>query len=225
MRWLFALLAGLLLASPTMPVRIGYDMHGLFAPSSCTLSPWTDCAALPSRREALAEARAREEERARRQAAIAAGLRLVVSIPEQRIYVIRQGNLIATSMVSTGKRGHATPTGTFAILGKAIKHRSNIYSNAPMPYMQRLTDGGVALHAGHLPGYPASHGCIRLPFAFARQLYGMTDWTTRVIVTHAAPGSSEAAAGLAESGRMLRPVDETEFRRLAPVSISPAKAG
>jgi hypothetical protein len=89
-----------------------------------------------------------------------------------------------------------------------------------MPYMQRLTNGGVALHAGHVPGYPASHGCIRLPYGFARQLYAMTDWTTRVIVTREAPGSAEAAADLAGSRGPIRQAGEegTEGVKLASVS-------
>jgi lipoprotein-anchoring transpeptidase ErfK/SrfK len=110
-------------------------------------------------------------------------LRILVSIPQQRAYVFRRGALLASAPVSTGRRGHPTPIGTFRILQKAVHHHSNIYSNAPMPYMQRLTGYGIALHAGHLPGYPASHGCIRLPWSFARRLYGMTDASTRVTIT------------------------------------------
>jgi lipoprotein-anchoring transpeptidase ErfK/SrfK len=117
----------------------------------------------------------------------AAAVRVIVSIPRQKAFVYRGGALIATSPVSTGKRGHETPVGTFRIIQKAVRHRSNIYANAPMPYMQKITHYGVALHAGHLPGYPASHGCIRLPWGFARKLYGMTDGSTRVTVTRATP--------------------------------------
>jgi lipoprotein-anchoring transpeptidase ErfK/SrfK len=117
----------------------------------------------------------------------AAAVRVIVSIPRQKAFVYRGGTLVATSPVSTGKRGHETPVGTFRIIQKAVRHRSNIYANAPMPYMQKITHYGVALHAGHLPGYPASHGCIRLPWGFARKLYGMTDGSTRVTVTRAKP--------------------------------------
>ncbi len=95
-------------------------------------------------------------------------LLMVVSIDEQRAYVYRNGVLTGVTTVSTGKKGHETPTGVFTILQKNKDHFSNIYNNAPMPYMQRLTWGGIALHAGGLPGYPASHGCIRLPSEFAR---------------------------------------------------------
>lgn len=111
------------------------------------------------------------------------GVKILVSLPQQKAYVFEDGELIATSPVSTGKKGHETPTGTFPILQKKVHHRSNRYSNAPMPYMQRLTWQGVALHAGSLPGYPASHGCIRLPHSFAKKLYDMTDHGTRVTVT------------------------------------------
>jgi hypothetical protein len=102
------------------------------------------------------------------------GISLVVSIPAQLAYVYRDGMLIAVSTVSTGREGKDTPTGEFTILEKRKFHRSNLYSNAPMPFMQRLTWDGIALHAGHLPGYPASHGCIRLPRKFAEKLFEVT---------------------------------------------------
>ena len=110
-------------------------------------------------------------------------VKIVVSIPQQKAFVYKAGALVAVSPVSTGKRGHETPTGIFPIMEKQVHHRSNKYSNAPMPYMQRLTAYGIALHAGHVPGYPASHGCIRLPFGFAKRLYGMTGYGTTVTVT------------------------------------------
>ena len=99
---------------------------------------------------------------------------IVVSLPMQVAYVYRGGILIGVSTVSTGQPGHETPAGSFTILQKARDHRSNIYDSAPMPFMQRLTWDGIALHAGQIPGRPASHGCIRLPHAFARQLYQVT---------------------------------------------------
>ena len=111
-------------------------------------------------------------------------IRIVVSLPQQKAFVFRGGELLDVAPVSTGRRGHETPVGTFRIMEKQVHHRSNLYSNAPMPYMQRLTSGGVALHAGHLPGYRASHGCIRLPWGFARKLYGITAPGTPVIVTN-----------------------------------------
>ena len=85
---------------------------------------------------------------------------MVVSITEQRAYVYRNGILIGATTVSTGRPGHLTPTGVFTVLQKQKEHRSTIYDGAPMPYMERLTWGGVALHACGLPGYPESHGCI-----------------------------------------------------------------
>jgi lipoprotein-anchoring transpeptidase ErfK/SrfK len=95
----------------------------------------------------------------------------IVSLAVQRCYVYRNGIIIAVSTVSSGKKGHRTPTGVFTILQKHIDHKSSIYDAAPMPYMQRLTWDGIALHAGNLPGYPASHGCVRMPMAFAKLLY------------------------------------------------------
>ncbi|HZF15909.1 MAG TPA: L,D-transpeptidase [Steroidobacteraceae bacterium] len=108
---------------------------------------------------------------------------MIVSLPEQRAYVYRNGVLIGASTVSTGKKGYETPTGVFTILQKNQDHYSNLYANAPMPYMQRLTWGGVALHAGKLPGYPASHGCVRMPYEFAQKLYAETKTGLTVVVS------------------------------------------
>jgi hypothetical protein len=94
-----------------------------------------------------------------------------VDIGRQRATVYRNGVRIAVTTISSGKTGHDTPTGVFTILQKNKDHRSSTYNNAPMPYMQRLTWKGVALHAGNLPGYPASHGCVRLPLEFAKLLF------------------------------------------------------
>src|SRR5262245_54779613 len=107
---------------------------------------------------------------------------IIVSIPDQWVAVYRNGTRIAVSTCSTGRSGHTTPTGTFVILEKDVNHHSSLYDNAPMPYMERVTWGGVALHAGNLPGYPASHGCVRLPRAFAQLLYGVTHLGTTVII-------------------------------------------
>ena len=120
-------------------------------------------------------------------------LLLVVSLDEQLAYVYRNGVLTGVSTASTGKRGYETPTGVFTILQKNEDHFSNIYDDAPMPYMQRLTWGGIALHAGGLPGYPASHGCIRLPSEFARLLFEITSTGMTVVVASTAGGLSEAA--------------------------------
>ncbi|HEX8667228.1 MAG TPA: L,D-transpeptidase family protein [Allosphingosinicella sp.] len=141
-------------------------------------------------------ARKAQPRKARWEPATGGAVHVLVSIPQQKAYVFRGSELVATSRVSTGKRGHETPTGSFRILQKKVKHRSNRYANAPMPYMQRLTSYGIALHAGHVPGYPASHGCIRLPWGFAKKLYGMTDAATRVTVTRARPRSGREAGNL-----------------------------
>ncbi len=107
---------------------------------------------------------------------------IVVNIGEQRAYVYRGEQLIAAATVSTGKDGKDTPSGTFAILQKKLDHRSNLYDSAAMPFMQRLTWDGVAIHAGRNPGFPASHGCIRVPTAFARKLFEATAVGTQVTV-------------------------------------------
>jgi hypothetical protein len=109
-------------------------------------------------------------------------LQIVVSIGDQRVTVYSDGVPFAQAPVSSGTRSHPTPMGVFSIIQKRRFHRSNIYSNAPMPFMQRLTWSGIALHAGVLPGYPASHGCIRLPNAFAQKLWRYTRIGARVIV-------------------------------------------
>jgi hypothetical protein len=108
---------------------------------------------------------------------------IIVSLKAQKAYAYRNGLPIGVSTVSTGRKGHVTPTGVFTILQKNIDHKSNLYDDAPMPFMQRLTWGGVAMHGGNLPGYPASHGCIRLPLAFAKLLYGITRLGLTVVIT------------------------------------------
>jgi lipoprotein-anchoring transpeptidase ErfK/SrfK len=108
---------------------------------------------------------------------------VVISLADQRASIYDANGLVTTTRVSTGQAGHRTPTGVFSVIGKERWHRSNIYSGAPMPFMQRITWSGVAMHAGVVPGYPASHGCIRLPAGFAPQLYGMTKMGARVVVT------------------------------------------
>jgi lipoprotein-anchoring transpeptidase ErfK/SrfK len=119
---------------------------------------------------------------------------MVVSIPLQRAYVYRGGTLIGVTTVSTGKPGHRTPTGRFDILQKRAKHFSNLYNNAPMPFMQRLTWGGIALHAGQIPGRPASHGCVRLPLEFARKLFSVTRVGASVHIVDKSPAPQEALA-------------------------------
>jgi len=108
---------------------------------------------------------------------------LVVNLATQRAILFRNGVPIGASTVSSGKTGHETPTGVFTVLEKKQEHYSKTYGNAPMPNMQRLTWKGVALHAGNLPGYPASHGCIRLPLKFSSLLFGATKLGMTVIIT------------------------------------------
>jgi hypothetical protein len=111
---------------------------------------------------------------------------LIVNLKSQRAVLYRNGVPIGATTVSTGKPGHDTPTGVFTILQKQVEHYSSKYDSAPMPYMERLTWYGVALHAGHLPGYPASHGCIRMPKAFAQLLYGVTAVGMTVVIANIA---------------------------------------
>ncbi len=122
-------------------------------------------------------------------------LLVVVNLSRQLATVYRNGVRIGITTVSTGKPGHDTPTGVFTILQKDANHRSSIYNNAPMPFQQRLTWDGVALHAGGLPGYPESHGCVHLPYAFARVLFAATRHGTTVIITGDARHPVTAASG------------------------------
>ncbi len=116
-------------------------------------------------------------------AADSRALQILVSKSDQSLSLYENGEIIATSKVSTGKAGHETPSGIFSILEKRKYHESNIYSAAPMPFMQRLTWSGIALHEGKVPNYAASHGCVRLPSKFARSLFGDTRTGVHVIIT------------------------------------------
>nr|WP_294847475.1 L,D-transpeptidase family protein [uncultured Sphingomonas sp.] len=107
---------------------------------------------------------------------------VIISLSDQMAYAYRSGTLIGAASVSTAKEGKITPTGIFPVLEKKPMHRSRKYNNAPMPYMQRLDNYGIAMHAGHNPGEPASHGCIRLPTQFAAKLYGITDIGSHVLI-------------------------------------------
>lgn len=125
---------------------------------------------------------------------------LIVNLKTQRAILYRNGVPIGASTVSTGRSGHRTPTGIFTILQKQVVHHSSKYDSAPMPYMERLTWYGVALHAGHLPGYPASHGCIRMPAGFAKLLYGLTSLGMTVVIGEVAAAPRVAPTPLLESG-------------------------
>lgn len=132
---------------------------------------------------------------------------VIASLPEQRVHVYRNGVRIAVSTCSSGKPGHETPTGVFTVLQKDARHRSSTYNNAPMPNMNRLTWDGIAMHAGNLPGYPASHGCLRLPLEFSRLLFTVTHIGTPVVVAGAASDPWE----LVHPGLVLAALDEDEL--------------
>jgi hypothetical protein len=108
---------------------------------------------------------------------------IAISIEQQILKVYDANGYFAETPISTGMRGHSTPMGVFSVIQKHKYHHSNIYSGAPMPYMQRITWSGVAMHAGVLPGYPASHGCIRMPMNFAVKMWGWTRMGARVVIT------------------------------------------
>lgn len=150
---------------------------------------------------------------------------VLVSLPDQRLYVYRNGVRIGHSTVSTGKPGKRTPTGAFTVLQKKVHHVSSIYKGAKMPHMQRLTWTGIALHAGHLPGYPASAGCVRMPVDFAGKLYSATGiGTTVIIADNKSAPSHTVRPGLLFTGKTGTPqsggfVWTPEKARTGPVSI------
>src|SRR5947207_3166350 len=145
-------------------------------------------------------------------------LMILVSVPEQMMHVYRNGILIGRSTVSTGSKGHDTPGGVFTILEKKETHRSKKYNNAPMPNMQRLTWTGIAMHSGQLPGYPASHGCIRLPYDFSQLLFATTSRGGTVVVgdgktptPHLASNPGLLLAPKDFTPAMLRPLAQQEY--------------
>ncbi len=129
---------------------------------------------------------------------------ILVSIPNQMMHVYRNGVLIGRSTVSTGSKGHSTPGGVFTILEKQKTHRSSTYDNAPMPNMQRLTWSGIAMHSGNLPGYPASHGCVRLPYDFSKLLFPITERGGTVVIGDSKKSQPYLAS---DPGLMLAPKD------------------
>jgi len=157
----------------------------------------------------------------------------IISLADQHIEVFEADGRSVRSRVSTGKAGHGTPTGVFSILQRRRYHESNIYSNAPMPFMQRLTWSGIALHQGYVPNYRASHGCIRLPGAFASRLWTMGHIGMRVIVSpkrvrpteFAHPGlPSPVSTGLPQLASVVRVSAVTEEPPVASASLSPYEA-
>lgn len=132
---------------------------------------------------------------------------VIVSITDQRVHIYRNGVRIAVSTCSTGRPGHETPTVVFVVLQKDRNHRSSTYNNAPMPNMNRLTWDGIALHAGNLPGYPASHGCVRLPLKFSALLFEVTHLGTPVILAD----EHHFPMAVVHPGMILSSFAETEF--------------
>ncbi|MEM7144103.1 MAG: L,D-transpeptidase family protein [Verrucomicrobiota bacterium] len=132
---------------------------------------------------------------------------MVVSIDDQMAYLYRNGVEIARSTVSTGRPGKETPTGVFTVLQRKVEHESSIYKGAQMPYMQRLTWGGIAIHAGDLPGYPASAGCVRLPYAFSEKVYGVMHNGATVAITKkgATPSHSTKPVSVLLASRAQNP--------------------
>lgn len=167
-------------AGRPIPSASAQDLFGLWdAPPSYTARKKPTAAART--KAAPEKPQPREEDTASRRAE--GPLVVNISLSRQRLTVYDANGPVASAPISSGRAGYATPTGVFTILQKRRMHYSNLYQSAPMPNMQRLTWSGVALHAGALPGYPASHGCIRLPQGFSKKLFGMTKLGTRVVVT------------------------------------------
>jgi hypothetical protein len=139
---------------------------------------------MPQRRQMLRRHQAKKTEAPEKQSTKPEGpLIIAISIDKQNLKIYDANGFFAEAPVSTGMKGHPTPTGVFSVIQKHKLHHSNIYSGAPMPYMQRITWSGVAIHAGVLPGYPASHGCIRMPMAFAIKMWNWTRMGARVVIT------------------------------------------
>jgi hypothetical protein len=129
---------------------------------------------------------------------------VVVDLTSQRAFVYRGGRLIGISTISSGRPGHETPDGTFTVLEKDKMHHSNKYEDAPMPYMERLSWDGLALHGGHPNGFPKSHGCIRLPMGFAAALFKEATRGMKVVITGEAPSKDEILAAREIDGAISR---------------------
>src|SRR6185436_8151070 len=155
----------------------------------------------------------------------------VVSLNDQRVTIYDAEGKVLRAPVSTGQTGYETPAGIFSILEKNREHYSNLYDDAEMPFMQRITWSGIALHAGVLPGRPASHGCIRMPYRFAEQLFDLTKTGLRVVIvrddmnpvefTHPAlfkPGPIRSEVVLASADRTAT---DTPPMRLGTASTDP----
>jgi L,D-transpeptidase catalytic domain len=153
-------------------------------------------------------------------------VKIIISIGSQRLWVYDNAGLLETSIVSTGTGGFPTPTGVFAIIDKEVQHYSNIYGGASMPYMQRLTMSGVALHSGVTTGRPASHGCIRLPHAFAIKLFKITGLGTRVVIVPDEPVPAEFAHArlFVKKPAPTIPAEDAAREAAKPIGIATANA-
>ncbi|MFO1104172.1 MAG: L,D-transpeptidase family protein [Methylocystis sp.] len=149
---------------------------------------------------------------------------LVASIADQHVSIYNHHGLVVRSAISTGMAGHPTPKGIFSIIGRERFHRSNIYSGAPMPFMQRITWSGVAMHLGVVPGHPASHGCIRLPAAFAAKLWGMTRIGERVVISPHEVTPVEFEHALLPQPKLRTSAEPEKSESGAPVAATPASA-
>ena len=157
-------------------------------------------------------------------------LQIVISLRKQELTLYANGEPVAHSVVSTGVPGHSTPLGVFSVIQKQIYHESNIYSSAPMPYMQRITWSGVAMHQGVVPGHPASHGCIRMPAAFAQRLWRITKVGVRVIIAQDDVSFTDIASTrlftpkpVEVSDAMMAPAEKVRLATAGDVSDAPLK--
>jgi lipoprotein-anchoring transpeptidase ErfK/SrfK len=157
-------------------------------------------------------------------------LQVIISIKQQRLTLYANGQPIAHSPVSTGVPGHPTPMGVFSVIEKQIYHESNLYSSAPMPYMQRITWSGVAMHQGVVPGHPASHGCIRLPREFAQRMWRTTKVGARVIIAQDEPRIADIASPRLFAGKtsdssaaLPAPAEKIRLATSGAVSDEPLK--
>jgi hypothetical protein len=177
-----------------------------------------------------AEARPRYASRERAEAAPAATptrqpegpLQIVISIGSQRLWVYDKSGLLETSTISTGVGGYPTPMGVFAVIDKEQTHYSNIYGGASMPFMQRLTMSGVAMHSGMVTGRPASHGCVRLPHAFAIKLYKLTRLGVRVVIAPNAPAPEEIVHARLFARKPVPPAEPLDAGSAKGVAIAAA---
>ena len=198
---------------------------------------WLQAAAFALAAAPLARAQARSQRKRRSAYPIAPGRSFwlpelspagpvvaVVNLYTQHAQIYRNGIAIGYTSVSTGKRGYGTPTGRFQVLEKRRFHRSSTYGNAPMPWMVRLTWSGIAFHSGALPGFPASHGCIRLPASFAPQLFGALSLGDTVAVLNQPADAFTTLAPIDPLGRpLLQPemLAATAWWREAAASAAP----